>query len=103
MIGTYKLYQIIENGKTYELGDEWDEKILTKDFYTLELYEDESFLMTSNGNDSFFVQGTWKQSENTLILTPAPQYGNPMSFTYDKNQQTLTAVGDDFGTVLKKE
>lgn len=103
VVGTYKLYQIIETDKTFNLGDEWDGNILTENFYELILFDNERFILSGANMDT--IEGEWGQAENKIIIRSDYPNDDDIILTYDKSQKTLTSeiVGGDYDIVWKKQ
>ena len=103
VIGTYKLYQIIESDKTFNLGDEWDGHTLTEDLYELILFDNERFILSGINMET--IEGEWGQAENKIIIRSDYPNDDDIILTYDNNQKTLTSeiVGGDYDIVWKKQ
>lgn len=103
VIGTYKLYQIVETDKIFNLGDEWDGSTLTEDFFTIVLFDNQRFVLSGTHMDT--MEGSWGQAENKIIIRSDYPDDDDIVLIYNEKQQTLTSkiVGGDYDIVWKKQ
>lgn len=103
IIGTYKLYQIVETNKTFNLGDEWDGNVLTEDFYELILFDNERFVLSGMKMET--IEGEWGRAENKIIIRSDYPDDDDIILIYDNSKKTLTSeiVGGDYDIVWKKQ
>jgi hypothetical protein len=89
------------NGQTdtiYEIGDVYGgglgETIISQDFLTLELNEDNTFfIMNKIGkNLSTLFGGKWEQEDDEIILIPDGNACNPLAFTVENKTITFNSV-----------
>ena len=109
--GTYKLASMSmaispgEDPVVLEVGDEYMGEILSEDFYTLELKDDNTFTMHINvgsGETSFSQEqdGTWELDGNKLSLTAE---GETVEGTLEDGTITMTMGGEGAPTIVMKK
>ena len=100
--GTYKFVSLTKtNGQEetlYEIEDAYSgslgETIISQDFLTLELKEDNTFFITNKMGDnlSTLFGGKWEQKDDEIVLIPDGNACNPLVFTIENKTITFNNV-----------